>query len=55
MYNILSKPVLGGMDDDLHFQVLSMNRLNQTDPTIYSLLLFSAFFKDSMFMLPRSI
>jgi hypothetical protein len=32
---ILLKPVLGGVDGNLHFQVLSMNGLNQTESATF--------------------
>jgi hypothetical protein len=34
------QPVLGGMDGNLHFPVPSMNRLNQTEPSTFSVLSF---------------
>jgi hypothetical protein len=42
---ILLKPVLGGVDGNLHFPVPSMNRLNQTDLATFSILLCSTFFE----------
>jgi hypothetical protein len=45
---ILLKPVLGGVDGNLHFPVPSMNRLNQTEPATFSLLSCWAFFRDSV-------
>jgi hypothetical protein len=35
---ILLKPVLGGVECNLHFPVPSMNRLNQTEPETFSIL-----------------
>ena len=34
-----------GVDDRLHLTLLSINRLNQTEPATFSVLLFWAFFK----------
>jgi hypothetical protein len=39
-----------GVDGNLHFQVPSMNRLYQTEPTTFSILLCWTFFKDSVFL-----
>jgi hypothetical protein len=47
---ILLKPVLKGLDGNLHFPVLSMNRLNQTEPATFSILPCWAFFRDSVFI-----
>ena len=47
---ILLKPVLGGVDGNLHFPVPSMNRLNQTEPATFSILPCWAFFRDSVFI-----
>jgi hypothetical protein len=47
---ILLKPVLGGLDGNLHFPVPSMKRLNQTEPATFSILLCWTFFKDSVFL-----
>jgi hypothetical protein len=47
---ILLKPVLGGVDGNLHFPVPSMNRLNQTEPATFSILSCWAFFRDSVFL-----
>jgi hypothetical protein len=47
---ILLKPVLGGVDGNLHFPVPSMNRLNQTEPATFSMLPCWAFFRDSVFI-----
>jgi hypothetical protein len=47
---ILLKPVLGGVDGNLHFPVPSMNRLNQTEPATFSILLCWTFFKVSVFL-----
>jgi hypothetical protein len=44
------KPVLGGVDGNLHFPVPSMNRLNQTEPATFSILPCWAFFRDSVFI-----
>jgi hypothetical protein len=43
-------PVLRGVDGNLHFPVPSMNRLNQTEPATFSILLCWAFFRDSVFL-----
>jgi hypothetical protein len=48
---ILLKPVLGGVDGNLQFPVSSMNRLNQTEPATFSILLCWTFFRDSVFSL----
>jgi hypothetical protein len=47
---ILLKPVLGGVDGSLHFTVPSMNRLNQTEPATFSMMLCWTFFRDSYFL-----
>jgi hypothetical protein len=47
---ILLKPVLGGVDGNLHFPVPSMNRLNQTEPATFSILPCWDFFRDSVFI-----
>jgi hypothetical protein len=47
---ILLKPVLGGVDGNLHFAVPSMNRLNQTEPATFSIVLCWTFFRDSVFL-----
>jgi hypothetical protein len=47
---ILLKPVLGGVDGNMHLTVPSMNRLNQTEPATFSILPFWAFFGDSYFL-----
>jgi hypothetical protein len=47
---ILFKPVLGGVDGNLHFPVPSMNRLNQTEPATFSIMLCWIFFRDSDFL-----
>jgi hypothetical protein len=44
------KPVLVGVDGNLHFQVPSMNRLNQTEPATFSILPCWAFFRDSVYI-----
>jgi hypothetical protein len=44
------KPVLGGVDGILHFPVPSMNRLNQTKPATFSILLCWTLFRDSVFL-----
>jgi hypothetical protein len=41
--------VLGGVDGSLHLKVPSTNRLNQTEPATFSILLCLAFFRDSYF------
>jgi hypothetical protein len=46
---ILLKPVLGGVDGNLHFPVPSMNRLNQTESATFSILSCRTFFSDSVF------
>jgi hypothetical protein len=47
---ILLKPVLGGVEGNLHFPVPSMNRLNQTEPATFLILLCWTFFRDSVFL-----
>jgi hypothetical protein len=47
---ILLKPVLGGVDGNLHFPVPSMNRLSQTELATFSILPCWAFFRDSVFI-----
>jgi hypothetical protein len=47
---ILLKPVLGGVNGNLHFPVPSMNRLNQTEPATFSIFLCWTFFRDSVFL-----
>jgi hypothetical protein len=47
---ILLKPVLGRVDGSLHFPVPPMNRLNQTEPATFSILLRWTFFRDSVFL-----
>jgi hypothetical protein len=47
---ILLKPVLGGVDGNLHFPVPSMNRLSQIEPATFSILPCWAFFRDSVFI-----
>jgi hypothetical protein len=47
---ILLKPVLGGVDGSFYFPVLSINRINQTEPTTFSILPFWAFFRYSYFL-----
>jgi hypothetical protein len=47
---ILLKLVLGGVDGNLHFPVPSMNRLNQTGPATFSILLCWTFFRNSTFL-----
>jgi hypothetical protein len=47
---ILLKPVLRGMDGKLYFPIPSMNRLNQTEPATFSILLCWTFFRDSVFL-----
>jgi hypothetical protein len=42
--------MLGGMYDNLHFLLPSMNRLDQTEPATFSILLFYAFFKNFVFL-----
>jgi hypothetical protein len=42
--------VLGGVDGNLHFPVTSINRLNQTESATFSILLYWAFFRDSVFL-----
>ena len=44
---ILLKPVLVGVDSSLHFTLLSMNRLNQTETATFAILLFWAFYRGS--------
>jgi hypothetical protein len=43
---ILSTPVLGGVEVNLHFPVPSMNRFNQTELAIILILPCWAFFRD---------
>jgi hypothetical protein len=43
---ILLKPVLEGGDSSLHFLVLSMNKLNQTEPALFLNLPNWTFFKN---------
>jgi hypothetical protein len=50
-YWILLKPVLGGVDGNLHFSLPSMNRLNQTEFATFSILSCWNFFRDSVFSL----
>ena len=45
----LLKPVLGGVGGSLHFTLPSMNRLNQTEPATFAILLFWAFYRGSFF------
>jgi hypothetical protein len=40
----------GGVDGSLHLTVPSMNRLNQTDPATFSILLFRTFLRGSNFL-----
>jgi hypothetical protein len=47
---ILLKPVLGGVDGNLHFPVPSMTRFNQNEPEKFSILPCWAFFRDSVFI-----
>jgi hypothetical protein len=47
---ILLKPVLGGVDGNLHLPVPSMNRHNQTEPATFLILSCWAFFRDSVFL-----
>jgi hypothetical protein len=47
---ILLKPVLGDVDGNLQFPVPSMNRLNQTEPAKFSILLCWTFFRYSVFL-----
>jgi hypothetical protein len=47
---ILLKPVLEGVDGNFHFPVPSMNRLNQTEPATFSILLCWTFFRDSVLL-----
>jgi hypothetical protein len=47
---ILLKPVLGGVDGNLHFPIPSMNRLNLIEPATFSILPCWAFFRDSVFI-----
>jgi hypothetical protein len=47
---ILLKLVPGCVDGSLHLTVPFMNRLNQTKPATYSVLLCWAFFRDSYFL-----
>jgi hypothetical protein len=47
---ILLKPVLEGVDGKLHFPLPSMNRLNQTEPVTFSILLCWTVFRDSDFL-----
>jgi hypothetical protein len=49
-FSAFSKPVLGGVDGNLHFPVPSMNRLNQTEPATFSILPCWAFFRGSIFI-----
>ena len=42
--------MLGGVDGSLHFTLPSMNRLNQTEPATFAILLFWAFFSGSFFL-----
>jgi hypothetical protein len=46
----LLKPVLAGVDGNLHLPVLPMNRLNQTEPAKFSILACWTFFRDSVFL-----
>jgi hypothetical protein len=46
----LLKPVLGGVDGQLHFPVPSMNRLNQPELEHFTILPCWAFFRDSVFL-----
>jgi hypothetical protein len=39
-----------GVDGNVHFPVPSMNRLNQTKPATFSILLCWTFFRDSVFL-----
>ena len=45
---ILLQPELGVVDDSFHLPLLSMNRLNQTEPATFSILSFWDFFKGSI-------
>jgi hypothetical protein len=45
---IMLKPVLVGVDSSLNFLVLYTNRLNQTEPATFSILLFWTFFGNSI-------
>jgi hypothetical protein len=47
---ILLKPVLGGVDGNLHIPLSSMNRLNQTESETFSILSLCTFFRDSLFL-----
>jgi hypothetical protein len=47
---ILLKPLLGGVDGNLHLPVPSMKRLDQTEPATFSLLPCWALFRDSVFI-----
>jgi hypothetical protein len=47
---ILQKPVLGDADGNLNFPVPSNNRLNQTEPTTFSIVLCWTFSRHSVFL-----
>jgi hypothetical protein len=47
---IMLKPVLGDADGNLHFPVPSINRLNQTEPATFSIVLYWTFSRDSVFL-----
>ena len=46
----LNKFTLWGVDGSLYFTLPSMNRLNQTEPATFAILLFWAFFMGSFFL-----